>query len=146
MRTSTATTYSYRPEYADTIHVSQLTVQQIKATPLTPQVRYHENINLMWISGNSIKPANSDVLMSAVDIAVDHLSEKGRLRLVLDLKRINASAVKALMNLFNQLKNQQRFSREIHVTWMIAYQDDEMLEMAVDFMCLFGVKIEIRPY
>jgi hypothetical protein len=129
-----------------TIHVKQLAVKQIKGTKHSPQVRYHENVNLMWVSGNCNSQDALDVLCEAVDMTEEHLTYHDNLTLVLDIHKVNSSSIKMLMNYFNRLKNHFRNEKEILVTWMVSFENDEMMDLAIDIISLYGVKIELKPY
>ena len=120
--------------------------RQIKATLKTPQVRYHQSANLLWLSGNSTEQGKSETWSEINEIMEEHLERNEKLNMVLDLRKINHQSIIALMHAFNNLKNGFRNGKDIIVTWMISLVNDEMMELAFEMSALYGIKIEIRPY
>jgi outer membrane protein OmpA-like peptidoglycan-associated protein len=121
-------------------------VENIVPTEHTPRVRFFKQKNLMWISGKSDHPGRPDALMEAIRMTERHLQTSDHLHFVFDITQVNASSVKALMNLLNQLKNHFQKGKDIRINWMISYLDDDMMYLALGMLQLFRLKIEIKPY
>ena len=126
------------------IHVSQLNTRKIAASENSPAVCYRERVNVLTVDGNVTSEYAIDTLTEATDMVNAHFAAYDGLSLVMNITKINTSGVKMMMNLLNKLKYHMAKGKEVKVVWILSASDEEMIDLAVDMINLYGINIDMR--
>ena len=125
-------------------YVSQLNTRKIAAGENSPAVCYREGVNVLTIEGNVSSEYAIDTMNRAINMVNKHFAAYEGLSLVMNIAKINTSGVKMMMNLLNKLKNYIAKGKEVKVVWILSERDEEMIDLAVDMINLYGINIDMR--
>tara|TARA_Y100001972_G_C7664995_1_gene336035 strand:+ start:4076 stop:4465 length:390 start_codon:yes stop_codon:yes gene_type:complete len=106
-------------------------------------IRYIKKINIVAVRGRStgleIVPAYTNLIQQVES----HFHKNNQLKCYFHFSVINASTTKLLFKLFRLLVNAQRNGHQIEVLWVIEEDDQELIDVGLDFKNLYNLDFQI---
>ncbi len=108
-------------------------------------LKYDKRNEVLNISSSHLEPLSVATYFKATQVIKYHLQSKESLHVHISLIKYNASSIKGLMNIFNALNHKWKVGKEVSVSWITPWDDDEVFDLAYDFSELFDFPVDIIP-
>jgi|GEM_PF-2634317 len=109
------------------------------------KVYFDSKSHTLWVRSDYGKYLSSQDHVKAVNLLASQLLINDHVKVNLHLTKVNASTVKGLLNIFNQLKHAAKNKVVSEVKWFIPWGDDEIFDLSHDFSELYDFHIELIP-
>lgn len=104
---------------------------------------FHRDMNMLKISGSSVKLMMSNFHFSMDKILDRQLDQYGEINLQIVLNKLNKVTLKGLFDLFKSLGGHQRLGKTLHVEWLVN-DNQEILQTAYELSELYEIDIELK--
>jgi hypothetical protein len=108
-------------------------------------LKYDKRNEVLNLSSSHRKPLSVETYFKATQVVKYHLKRKENSHVHISLIKYNASSIKGLMNIFTSLNHNWKAGKEVSVSWITPWDDDEVFDLAYDFSELFDFPVDIIP-
>ena len=108
-------------------------------------LKYDKINSLINLSSGHLKPLSIETYLKAATAVKYHLKSNDVLHLHISLIKYNATSIRGLLHLFNNLNNEHKLGKNISVSWITPWGNQEVYDLAHDFNELYDFNIDIIP-
>ena len=108
-------------------------------------LKYDKRNSIINLSSGHEKPLSVETYLKASQAVKYHLKNNDELHIHISLLKYNASSIKGLMNIFNTLHHEYKLGKNVSVSWITPWDDDEVFDLAYDFSELYTFDVNIIP-
>ncbi len=106
-------------------------------------IRFIKEINALAVSGRSTGLEVLPAYIKLIEQVEQHFTHASSLKCYFHYTVINASTTKLLFNLFKRLTTAQEKGHQIEVYWLIDKDDEELIDIGLDFKNLYDLDFKI---
>ena len=108
-------------------------------------LKYDKRNGVLNIASGTQKPLAVETYLKADQVVKYHFKAKDELHLHISLIKYNASSIKGLFNIFNSLNQEYRQGKNVSVSWITPWDDEDVFDLAYDFSERYNFNIDIIP-
>lgn len=129
--------------------ISNMHQQRLEATrkadqDIIPKLIHRQNHNSIEIVGNCTQPLCDGFFFHVISIVSEHFEKSTELKVIINLDKLNTSSVKGLFNLFNLLRRKSQNGKYVAVEWIVKWEQEELIDTAIDFSDLYDFHFDIK--
>ena len=106
-------------------------------------IRFIKEINALAVSGRSTGLEVLPAYTKLIEQVEQHFTHTSSLKCYFHYTVINASTTKLLFNLFKRLTTAQEKGHQIEIYWLINKDDEELIDIGLDFKNLYDLDFKI---